>query len=261
MHIAHSLLLASAAYPLWKAWQANRHTSLAHALAWAWAAWAAWLAAFMFSDDGTLARYVALSLTGCAGVAVLGARRPHVGAWNFVVVSLLAVLLLPVAQGWGKPALSVPYLAFLGATVAVGWLNYLPTRLLPAVLWFGIGTGAEMAELCGLNFHPALLGATRVFLALSPWIALVGLPPRRPETSMLDQEWLSFRDRFGVVWSQRSREQFNRAAANAGWPITLSWHGFDVAPDKPTPPTEDVLATLRAVLKRFGTKEENAQGA
>ena len=142
MQLAYSILLATALYPLGKAWWANRRTSLEHAVVWARAAWLAWLLAFAFGGDGALGRYIALSLTGCAGVAVLGARRPHVGAWNFVVASLLAVLLLPVAQGWGKPALSLPYLAFLGATVAFGWLNYLPTRLLPAALLFGIGAGA-----------------------------------------------------------------------------------------------------------------------
>src|SRR5579862_8189958 len=249
MQIAYSLLLASAAYPLWKAWQANRRTSLAHAVGWAVAAWAAWLAAFIFGGDGALGRYIALSLTGCVGVAVLGARRPHVGAWNFVVLSLLAVLLLPVAQGWGKPALSAPYLAFLGATVAVGWLNYLPTRLLPAALLFGAGAGTEMAELCGMKFDDGLLGVARFALALSPWVALACLARRRGYVHALDQEWLSFRDRFGVVWSQRAREQFNRAAANAGWPIALSWQGFDMASDRPGPSPEEVLATLRAVLK------------
>ena len=69
------------------------------------------------------------------------------------------------------------------------------------------------------------------------------------EVSTLDREWLSFRDRYGVVWSQRSREQFNRAVANVGWPITLSWHGFEAAPERPSPPMEEVLALLCAVLK------------
>src|SRR5882724_5107505 len=98
MQIAYSILSAAALYPLWRAWRANRGTALGHAVGWAAAAWAA----FLFGGNGALGRYVALSLTGCAGVAVLGARRPHVGAWDFVVGSLLAVLLLPVAQGWGK---------------------------------------------------------------------------------------------------------------------------------------------------------------
>lgn len=257
MQFAYSMLLATAAYPLAKAWRANRGTSLVYAVLWVVAAWLAWLLAFAFGSDGTLGRYLALSLTGCAGVAVLGARRPHIGPWNFVVVSLLAVLLLPVAQGWGKPVLSPPYLAFLGATVAVGWLNYLPTRLLPAALLFGAGAGVEFAQLCGVRLDEALLAVTRFSLALSPWTALVCLRRSYGEVSAFDREWLAFRDRFGVVWGQRAREQFNRAAANAGWPIVLSWYGLEVPPDRAARPGEEVLATLRAVLKRFGTKQEN----
>jgi hypothetical protein len=258
MQTAYSILAATALYPLWRAWRANRGTALGHALLWGGAAWAAWLAAFL-SGDATLGRYVALSLTGCAGVAVLGARRPHVGAWDFVVASLLLVLLLPVAQGWGRPALSLPYQAFLIVTVVFGWLNYLPTRLLPAALVFGAGAGAELAKLCGAEVGETPLGVARCLTALSPWVGLACFARGPGAASAVDREWLWFRDRFGVVWGQRSREQFNRAAANAGWPVALSWHGLDSAPEKASPSEEEMLATLRAVLKRFGTREEDAQ--
>jgi hypothetical protein len=255
MQAAYSILAATALYPLWRAWRANRGTALAHAVLWAAAAWAGWLTAFL-SGDAALGRYLALSLTGCAGVAVLGARRPHVAAWDFVVASLLVVLLPPVAQGWGRPALSPPYLAFLAATVVVGWLNYLPTRLLPAALTFGAGAGAELAKLCGAEVGGTVLGAARCLTALSPWVGLACFARGGGAAGAVDREWLWFRDRFGVVWGQRSREQFNRAAANAGWPVALSWQGLDFAPEKAPPSEEELLATFRAVLKRFGTKEE-----
>src|SRR5437868_1505128 len=88
------ILHLSGAAPLWAAARANRGTSLAYAVGWAWLAWMAWgLALFA---GGPAAGHLALGLTGCAGVAVLGARRPGAGAWNFVVVGLLAVVLLPL---------------------------------------------------------------------------------------------------------------------------------------------------------------------
>jgi hypothetical protein len=259
MQPAYSILAATALYPLWRAWRANRGTALSHAVLWAAAAWAAWLAAFLFGGDGALGRYVALALTGCAGVAVLGARRPHVGAWDFVVASLLLILLLPVAQGWGRPALSPAYLAFLGATVLFAWLNYLPTRLLPAALVFAAGGAAEFAKVCGVEMNETLLGVARCLVALSPWVGLACFARGGGGGSAVDREWLEFRDRFGVVWGQRSREQFNRAAANAGWPVALSWHGLDIAPAKAPPSEQELLATFRAVLKRFGTREESDQ--
>ena len=69
-----------------------------------------------------------------------------------------------------------------------------------------------------------------------------------------DALWLDFRNRFGLVWAQRVREQFNRAAVNAGWPVTLYWQGLLImagtAP--PDPDTQEaIVATLRALLKRF----------
>src|SRR5262249_5208603 len=98
---------------IWSLWRANRQTSLSHAVAWGIAAWLAWVGVFLADDLGNGApthtgRYVALCFTSAAGVAVLGARRPGVGAWNFVVAGLLAVLLLPIAEGRGEVHASAP---------------------------------------------------------------------------------------------------------------------------------------------------------
>src|SRR5918912_1565719 len=98
------LLLVTGLYPLVRAWLANRRWSLLQAVHWALLAWAAWGMALAGTGRwappaAAAATYLALCLTGCAGVAVLGARRPGVAAWNFVVLGLLAVLLLPVAEG------------------------------------------------------------------------------------------------------------------------------------------------------------------
>src|SRR5580704_7733960 len=90
-------LIAAGALPVLLACWINRRASLIHALAWGIAAWIAWLVSAV---DGTiLARYLALCITACAGVAVLGARRPGAAAWNAVVAGLLAVLLIAPAQG------------------------------------------------------------------------------------------------------------------------------------------------------------------
>src|SRR5262249_3962822 len=142
--------LLSAAYPLLRAYLANQKTTLLQATLWAAGAWACWLVVFIGSALGegaevAFGRYLALALAGCAGVAVLGARRPGVRAWNFVVCGLLAVLLLPVAEGLGRPRTELAYLVFLGGTLAVGIINYLPTRLWLAALLLGAGTGLELA--------------------------------------------------------------------------------------------------------------------
>src|SRR5689334_9462732 len=146
MHALCGLVLLAGGYPLVRAWYANRYTTLRPTLGWATAAWAAWLTVVWGvwgKFEPTLGRYLALSLTGCAGVAVLGARRPGVGAWNFVVVGLLAVLLRPLWEGLGELHLGEAHLAFLAATVVLPLVNYLPTRPGPAAAALAAGAVTE----------------------------------------------------------------------------------------------------------------------
>src|SRR6188472_3091553 len=93
------LAILAGLYPIFCAWQANRRTSLRDAMLWTTAAWISWAGPMsLFGTRASL--FIALSLTGCASVAVLGARRPHVLAWNFVVFGLFGVLALPLVEGW-----------------------------------------------------------------------------------------------------------------------------------------------------------------
>jgi hypothetical protein len=259
MPVVWGLLFLTGFYPLVEACRANRDTTLRQAVLWAlvaWAAWvgAAWAGALGPGPDAGLVRYVALCLSGCAGVAVLGARRPGVGAWNFVVVGLLAVLLRPLAEGLGELRLGLPHLAFLAATLAVGLLNYLPTRLGPAAVLFGAGCGVEVARLAGVVPGESVELAGRCLLATAPWSGWLACRRPGPATEF-DALWRAYRDRFGLVWGLRAREQFNRAAANAGWAVCLHWGGLRPArqgvPEDPGP----ALAALRAILKRFGPEE------
>lgn len=263
MHTVCGLVLLSGLCAWWRAWRANRRTALRHALLWALAAWAAWLPVVAIGTPaGTLTRYLALSLTGCAGVAVLGARRPGVGAWDFVVAGLLAVLLLPVAEGFGELRLQPAHLLFLAATLAVPLLNYLPTRFAPAVLLFGAACGIELAALARTELPGWLADAGGVAAALSPWVALAVSRRAKTPLSEPDRLWLEFRDRFGGLWGLRQQDQFNRAAANAGWPVALSWTGLRRSEGGNPPEEAELLEMLRAVLKRFGPEgqEMNSEG-
>jgi hypothetical protein len=266
------LMLLTGAYPLWHAWRANRETTLLQALAWALAAWAAWAAALAAewlspSAEPAALRYLALCLTACALIGVLGARRPGVGAWNFVLLGLLAVLLLPLAEGLGGLHLTWPRVLFLAGTLAVGVLNYLPTRLGPAALLLALGCALELASVLPRDTVPEavrpVLPAGGLLLALSPWAAYTPTRARPRPAAEFDRLWLGFRDRFGLVWGQRLREQFNRSAAHAGWPVVLRWTGLRLKPGAALPgPSvqEEILATLRALLKRFGPEEKEDRG-
>jgi hypothetical protein len=258
MNIISALLLSAGIVPLAKALHANRTTTLLQPLIWAlwaWSIWVgvAWIGVRQPENDPRLAEYVALCFTGCAGIAVLGARRPGVGAWIFVVIGLLAVLLLPILNGLGEPRLEPVQKLFLAVTLLVPFLNYLPTRLGPSALLAAAGCGWEMIRLMGWASGMDSLGL--LLLAASPWIAWASLANRGSAHTEFDHLWLAYRDRFGFVWAQRMREQFNRAAQNAGWSVMLHWHGLQPAADRLSPDPAALLSLLRAVLKRFGPEE------
>jgi hypothetical protein len=260
------LLFLSGAYPLGCAWRANRQTSLAHAVAWAWAAWLLWGCVPLVAalDGGTAVnavRYVAVGVTGCAGVAVLGARRPGVAAWNFVVLGLLAVLLLFLAEGLlvgGELQLSPVRTLFLALVLGVGTLNYLPTRAGAAALVLGVGSALELATLMDGGSVEPFGCYPEVLLLLVPWLAWAGLPHRMADAGEAERMWRDFRDRFGMVWGQRLREQFNRAAANAGLLVELRWSGLGSVSGRELSDADRgaSLAILKALTKRFGAEAD-----
>jgi hypothetical protein len=265
MDVLAALLLLTGVYPLAKALRANRATTLRQPLLWALLAWSAWIGiawgrVLRPEVEEPVAAYGALCLTGCAGVAVLGARRPGVSAWNFVVVGLLAVLFLPILNGQGTLRLEPAQELFLTMTLAVSFLNYLPTRLAPGVVLAAAGCGWEMVWLMGWSSPAGMPWLGLLLLAVAPWAAWAGMARRGSTATAFDRLWLAYRDRFGFVWGQRMREQFNRAAHHAGWPVVLHWRGLHPAADSPSPDSAHLLAMLRAVLKRFGPEDEDTQG-
>ncbi len=254
-----------------RAWFALRKTSLGHAAVWALVAWLGWGAVLLYPAPPV--RYLALCLTACAGVAVLGARRPHVMAWNFVVLALLAVLMLPWLEGLvlGHRQIGFLWITFLASLLLVVASNYLPTCLGPAAFVGGLGCGAQL--LC-LAYPPFASGT----IVLASDLALLAIPgigqfcwtrrtlmelqqAFRPDVCLtdrfeqfnFDRVWLGFRDRYGLVWSMRLREQFNHAARNAGHAVVLGWHGLTAEQARALSDSAwaELRATLKALMKRF----------
>jgi hypothetical protein len=266
LNLIDTALFLSGAFPLWRAWRANRDTSLRHALGWTAVAWVAWVCTFFAGVSSIVhssaPRYLSLCLTGCAMVAVLGARRPGVGAWNFVVVGLLVVALLPLAESvflHGTAQIGGSRLILVAAVIGAGVLNYLPTRLAPAAIMVAVGCGVELLMVMDraetASRWTQLAPVSRFLLAFSPWAAFFGVRRRQAVGPSVDEMWRDYRDRFGLMWGQRLREQFNRSAANAGWPVYLYWQGPRRLPGAPPPsPSEHeaIVNTMTALMKRFG---------
>ncbi len=262
------LMFLTGIFPFWEAWKANRTTTLRPAVSWAFAGWLVWgwiiWTEIIQGPASVELRYLAMSLTGCAGVAVLGARRPGVVAWNFVVGGLLVVMLfLLVESRLAGDDLTLNRLKIIGlaSSVAVGILNYLPTRQGPAANLLALSSVFEITMLAGSDSLAAKLGAaepvSRLMLAMVPWAAYAGILWRALPPSEFDHHWLTFRDRFGLVWGQRLREQFNESAKHAGWPVILRWQGLRLVQGVPFPDLaaqQEMLTNLQALMKRFTRK-------
>jgi len=235
--------------PLARAWQANRRTSLHDAILWAAAAWLSWGFAIAWPANDDLA-YLALCLTGCAGVAVLGARRPHVFAWNFVALGLLGVMALPLLESMviRVHSFNVERKIFLAGILIVTLGNYLPTRFAGAAVALAIGCFLKYRSL--LNWPLPFDDDVLVMIAVggAPWLAWLAM--RRSVDDPFDREWRDFRDRYGFVWGARSRDQFNAATRNANVPLVLEWSGRSNQPIAAAD-LDEARAILAKTLKRF----------
>jgi hypothetical protein len=181
-----------------------------------------------------------------------------VGAWNFVVLGLLAVTLwLLVELNLLGRSVGILPIVFAGAILAVGILNYVPTAFGPAASILGLACGAEFVLLRKdlRSIAASYLWLAHVTILLSPWLSLACLKAfsARPQ-SPLNACWLEFRNRFGWIWGQRVCEQFNQAAANARWPVRLCWRGLLEHEAISEEIRQEMMATLKALLKRFGNE-------
>jgi hypothetical protein len=267
-----SIVLASAAWPLWRLWRATRLSALRSAAAWSSFALANWgllavCAAFEPQAGAwTWLRFWRLGATvllAAPPVAVLGARRPGDRAWNLIVLSLLVVFALPGLEQWlldrsldpNRAIMDRPRTVFFCLVVLVGVGNYLPTRFGVAALVLAAGLAVEVASVgpwpVSAPASQSLTSLAGVLLGLGAWTAWL---MRRPTPLGLVGAWLWLRDGWGVVWAIRFRDRWNAAAQFHGWPVRLTWRGFD-PPDWSTVGdgscAEAAEGQFRTLLRRF----------
>jgi hypothetical protein len=225
-------------------------------------------------------RYIAATSTCCPLMAVLGARRPHQLAWQFVVGSLWGILASPALEAivLGRPSsLDISPLRgwFLWLLIGLGLVNYVPTRNWAAAM---VMAGAQVAllgrwlpGLGGLGVNPSVITHVVLLFFLGLVVIAYILPflalrhrnrDRRP--SELDARWLSFRDRFGALWALRTLERVNATARASHWPMLLGWWGFYFHEPKfnwdnlPKPIRNELQQTMDNLLRRFEALPESA---
>ena len=209
-------------------------------------------------------RFAAAMSTFCPMTALLGARRPQDRGWQWIVLSLWAILSLPSIE-WllfgGTQEIHAARFWFLGILTSVGALNGVATRFWPASVLFCLGQAMLLSP-----YLPAISSALPtatgplwgIGLLVTAWVLpAIGWPRSSTAGSRLDRVWLDFRDAYGAVWGLRIVERMNAAASVPGWPARLGWRGFRLrqtgTPIAPWP--EGVEDALRTLLRRFVSED------
>lgn len=181
-------------------------------------------------------RYVAGLMLVAPTMALLGAKRPQHAAWQWIVLTLLVVLALPLVEAWAfagrvDPALHTLRQGFLAVLVLTGLANHLATRFAGPAACLAAAQGWLLADqLPGLQYLAAfeLRGVAAVVLLAAGLVAAWWLGRRDRSGPPLDRLWLGFRDAYGAVWTLRVAERVQMELGPAAARVRVGWWGIQV---------------------------------
>lgn len=186
-------------------------------------------------DSAPWLRYLAGATLLAAPMAVLGAKRPQDRAWQWVVLSLMGLALLPAGHQWlshpgSELRLEPAWQWFVLAIGTIGVSNYLLTSRALAAALAGVALHCFLGEQFPAWMHVELPERDLLGLAaLASAAALARRNSRRQNLPPHDRLWRDFRDLFGAAWALRCAERFNASGAQPGDRATLGWHGFTLS--------------------------------
>jgi hypothetical protein len=231
----------------------------------------AWRGSAVDPMAASLWRYAAAAGTFCPLMGVLGAKRPQDRGWQWVVLSLWVILLVPVMQAVAARSghrleLYGAWRLLLTALIAMGLLNYLPTRYALAAVLFAIGqalllgpylftitASGDAWRIAGLAL--LLIAATTALVISMPRFAAPSDGGESSPIARFKSRWFAFRDGWGAFWGLRVMQRVNQSAELSGWPVRLEWRdGFAPIAEGETidaQSTAQIQQTLDSLLRRF----------
>ncbi len=214
-------------------------------------------------------RLVGAALAVCPTMALLGAKRPQHGVWQFIVGSLAFVLALPalsalLVRPGSLPDVHLLERGFLALLLIVGWMNFVATRhALAATLVTGGLVVFVRAFLPGGDSRPTLsaidaaaaggiaVGAT-LALGQSMLLPARGAGETAGIVAAIDRPYLALRETLGAAWTLRIAERFNAVATRRSWPCQLRFGGLVVERGAEAHGWErEAARCCRALLLRF----------
>jgi hypothetical protein len=224
---------------------------------------------------GAAARLAVTALAVCPAMALLGAKRPQHGAWQFIVAALAVVIALPAVSAalvrpGTMPDVGLLWRAFLLVLVAVGWMNFVATRQGVAASLVACGQllviraflpFAEAAPAAGSGPDASAAAVDAVAACLIAGGAVVAAvraaTARRLAVGVdagIERPFLALRETLGAAWALRIAERFNAVAVERGWPCRLRFAGLEPA-GADGPWRADAERAFRALARRFASAD------
>lgn len=216
-------------------------------------------------------RFAVAAMTLCPLIAVLGAKRPQDRGWLWVVAALWFILVWPAGQTLAKPVgpefeIFLPWKLFIIALIAMGPLNYLPTRHWLASMFVAGGQLLLFSKFLGIPQPDWWLSIAALSFVIAAILVVIWHNSFTTSTTLSEQtaRWLWFRNAYGAFWGLRIMQRVNETAALRNWPVELTWSGFekvnsvagrpeagDPRPEASATVVAEIDQSLDTLLRRF----------
>lgn len=202
-------------------------------------------------------------------MAVLGARRPGIGAWNFfVVLPMVVVLHWPavsqVAAGSFDSTFELPTPMMLGVILVIimGLGNYFGTRFTLPVILVAAGLCLVLRTLSQpdtsrssdlgqiIPIASLLLSAAAGLFVYRSRSMRAPIEPEGDLDARVNRMWIDFQEVFGIVWAKRVMDRLNQFAQREKWAARFDLPGLE--PMEPNGRiSEAAVGRIRWVMRRF----------